>query len=228
MAANRFSLYDFFVDIVPGAAALLIFFSLLPAQYDVLRVMSNTSLLSGVAFLIVSYVLGHLVQAIASPVDRRFTAWEPWIAESSGLPYPFEYRLNNPGSTNAPAVTKAVKNELDGFFDSALSGYELFFATQSYLWHNDIGRMKRFQRLYTHFRGIYVLLCIGGILHLLGLVLSIANIYQSIWTRSELGILGVSLVGLAGIIYWRRVRFHKEMAKAMIFDFYSNVLSQDD
>lgn len=228
MAASRFTLYDFFVDIVPGAVALLIFFSLLPSQYDVLSIVSNTSLLSGAVFLIVSYVLGHLVQAVASPVDRRFTAWEPWIAESAGLPYPFEHRLNNPRSTSAPTVTKAVKDELDDFFDPGLSGYELFFATQSYLWHKEIGRMKRFQRLYTHFRGIYVILCIGGVFHLIGLVLSIANVYQGIWTRSELGILGVSLVVLGGIIYWRRVRFHKEMAKAMIFDFYANVLSQDD
>lgn len=228
MTANRFSLYDFFVDIVPGAVALLIFFSLLPAQYDVLSMMSSTSLLSGAAFLIVSYVLGHLVQAVASPVDRWFTAWEPWVAESAGLPYPFEHRLNNPGSTNATTVTKAVKDELEAFFDKDLSGYELFFATQSYLWHNDIGRMKRFQRVYTLFRGIYVLLFTGGILHLIGLAIAMVGFYQSIWTPVELGTLGVSLLVLAGITYWRRVRFHKEMAKAMIFDFYANVLSQDD
>lgn len=228
MTANRFSLYDFFVDIVPGAVALLIFFSLLPAQYDVLRVMSNTSLLSGAAFLIVSYVLGHLVQAVASPIDRRFTAREFRIAGKAGLPYPFEHRLNNPSSTNAPEVTETVDEELENFFDSGLTGYEKFFSTQSYLWNNDIGRMRRFQRLYTLFRGIYVLLFTGGILHLIGLVLSITDIYQTIWTLTELAIIGVSLVVLAGITYWRRVRFHKWMAKAMVFDFYANVLSQED
>lgn len=190
--------------------------------------MSSTSLLSGAAFLIVSYVLGHLVQAVASPVDRWFTAWEPRVAGSAGLPYPFEHRLNHPSSTNAATVTKAVKDELEAFFDEDLSGYELFFATQSYLWHNDIGRMKRFQRLYTLFRGIYVLLFTGGILHLIGLAIAMVGFYQSIWTPVELGTLGASLLVLAGITYWRRVRFHKEMAKAMIFDFYANVLSQDD
>lgn len=228
MTANRFSLYDFFVDIVPGAVALLIFFSLLPAQYDVLSVMSNTSLLSGTAFLIVSYVLGHMVQAVASPVDRWFTVREPWIAKSAGLPHPFEHRLNNLDSTNAPEVTKIVDEKLDDFFDSSLSEYELFFATQSYLWHNETGRMKRFQRLYTLFRGIYVLLFIGGILYLIGLTLSILDIYQSIWTPTELGVFGVSLLVLAGITYWRRVGFHKEMAKAMIFDLYANIFSGED
>lgn len=228
MTANRFSLYDFFVDIVPGAVALLIFFSLLPAQYDVLSIVSNTSLLSGAVFLIVSYVLGHLVQAVASPVDGWITAREPWIARSAGLPYPFEHLLNNPAATNAPTVINAVKNELEDFFDEKLSGYELFFATQSYLWHNDIGRMKRFQRLYTLFRGVYILLFVGGALHLLVQVLSIADLYQSVWTPTELGVVGVCLIILAGITYWRRARFHQEMAKAMIFDFYANVLAQED
>jgi hypothetical protein len=88
--------------------------------------------------------------------------------------------------------------------------------------------MKRFQRVYTLFRGIYVLLFTGGILHLIGLAVAMVGFYQSIWTPVELGTLGVSLLVLAGITYWRRVRFHKEMSKAMIFDFYANVLSQDD
>lgn len=228
MTANRFSLYDFFVDIVPGAVGLIIFFSLLPAQYNVLSMISNTSLFSGAAFLIVSYVLGHLFQAVTSPVDRWFTAREPWIAESAGLPYPFEHRLNNPGSTNAPTVTKIVKDGLQDFFDESLSGYELFFATQSHLWHNDIGRIKRFQRLYTLFRGTYILLFAGGVLYVIVLVVTIGNIYHTIWTPRELGIFGGSLIVLALITYWRRVRFHNEMAKTMIFDFYANVITLDD
>lgn len=224
MASGRFTLYDFFVDIVPGAVSLLILFSLLPFDYDVTSTISEAGLLQGVVFLIISYVLGHFIQATASPLDERFTKWEPWLAKEAGLPYPFEHQLEREDDTNGTSVVKEVEEELENFFDSGLSGKELFFATQSYLWNNDIGRMRRFQRLYTFFRGLYPLLLMGGLLHWAALLLSPNRYYRSIWSVPELGIIGFLLVLLAGIAYRRRVKSHEDMAKAMIYDFYSNVL----
>ncbi|MGQ3331247.1 hypothetical protein [Halorubrum sp. FL23] len=188
--------------------------------------MSDAGVLQGAIILIISYVLGHLTQAVASPIDEWFIRREPFYAENAGLPYPFEHKLNQV-DTDGGSVTHKVKTGLDEFFDPGLSGYELFFATQSYLWNNDIGRMRRFQTLYTLFRSLYFLLVVGGVLHWVGLIASVCGVYQSTWSPIELGILGGILLILAGIMYRRRVRFHKEMAKMMIFDFYANVLSQD-
>lgn len=227
MAARKFTLYDFFVDLVPGAVALLILFSLLPARYNIINTASQAGFLSGAIFLITSYVLGHLTQAVASPIDRRFTSREPWFAKDAGLPYPFEHQLEQADEEEGTTVRKEVKEGLGDFFDTELSGNELFFATQSYLWNNDIGRMRRFQILYTLFRGLYLLFFAAGILHLIIIVAVKTRVYQSIWSLWELGVLGFILVGLSGIAYRRRVRFHKEMAMAMIFDFYTNVLREE-
>lgn len=226
MAAQRFTLYDFLVDAVPGAIALLILITLLPARYNVFNAVSQAGLLSGAIFLILSYVLGHLTQAIASPIDEWFIQKEPRLAKEAGLPRPFEYQLDQAKQDGGTTVRKEVESNLGEFFDPDLTAYDLFFTTQSYLWNNDIGRMRRFQRLYTFFRGLYPLLFIGGLLHWAALILSLGDYYRSIWSASELGFIGLFLIMLAGIAYWRRVRFHKEMAKAMIYDFYTNVLQR--
>lgn len=227
MTTDRFSLYDFFVDIIPGAIAILLSVSLLSGEYDIVRTVSQASFLSGTTFLILSYVFGHLIQGVVSPVDNWFVKREPWFAKSAGLPHPFEYRLKQADGKDS-SVDSKVNNGLGSFFNKNLSGYEQFFITQSYLWNNNIGRMRRFQRLYTLFRGLYPLFLVGGLLHWLLLVLVEFGGYQSVWSQTDVGIIGFSLVLLAGVTYWRRVRFHKEMAKAMIFDFYANVLSQED
>lgn len=226
MPPRRFPLYDFLVDAVPGVVALLIFFSLLPMSYDVPEVLGGMGLSQGVVLLIVSYVVGQLLQAIASPVDGKVIEADSRFAKPAGLPYPFEYRLNEGADNQDFSLTEEVSDHLETLFDSDLSGYNLFSATQSYLWNHEIGRMRRFQRLYTLFRGLYILFAIGGVLYTATIIAALCNVYTTTWSLLELGVITVLLMTASFLSYRRRVLYHKEMARSMIFDIYANVINE--
>ena len=230
MSADKFSFYDFFVNIVPGTVALLIFISLLPAQYDAMSIVSDVSLLSGSAFLILSYILGHLVQSIASPVDSWWMtkSFQFWIMNKEDRLYPFENLLTKARENDNYVVARRFIECKDDFFEDNLTGGELFLATHSYLWNHNIGRMRRFQVLYTLFRSLWVLFLFGTGFYLVVFLVQWQEWYETVWTYKELLII-IVLLGISTVLaYLRRVKFHKKMAKTMIFDFYANVLSQND
>ena len=226
MAPRRFPLYDFLVDAIPGVIALLIFFSLLPMSYDVPGILDGMGLSQGVVLLIVSYVVGQLLQAVASPVDEKVIETDSRLAKPAGLPYPFEYRLDQRANNQDFSVTEEVSDYLETLFNSDLSGYNLFSATQSYLWNHEIGRMRRFQRLYTLFRGLYILFAIGGVLYIVTIVAALCNLYTTTWSLLELGVVTVLLMTASFLAYRRRVLYHKEMARSMIIDIYANMISE--
>lgn len=140
---------------------------------------------------------------------------------------PFESRLEKADDSEWYNVEDLFLDDVGEFFDDGLSNYELFFVVQSYLWNNDIGRLRRFQSLYTFFRSTWVLLLIATLLHALVFILSVVNLYPSIWSSQALVVITFTLVGATIIAYRRRIRFHQEMVKSMIYDFYANVITSE-
>lgn len=223
MNSQSLTIYDFIVDIVPGALAILLFLSLLPPDVVAGWNIADITVGSSILVIVLGYFVGHLLQAIASPIDHGVYFYRR-------DEYPFEKALQEASSDS---VEERFSDHVDSFFavgseePDDLSGLEQFKLTQSYLWNNDIGRAQRFQILYSFLRSMWVLLILGAFLHLLVLFMKFGWGYQLLWTPLQSGVIIVALA-LAGIgSYLRRVQYHKMMVDALIYDFYANVLSQN-
>lgn len=223
MTNLNFTLYDSFVDVIPGVIALLLILPLLP-ETGQLNVILDGGLVIAMLVLIAGYIIGHFLQGFASWTDSsvrlRIVSKLNIDAETLTILYPFEEELENMDEDSAVySGFMEAKNEL---FDAALTDGDLFRAVQSYLWNYDIGRMRRFQTLYTFFRSLWVLLFLGAIVYGFFSILSCLGIYTPIVDGRYLGLLSIVLLGGAIGAYLRRVRFHREMARAMIYDVYTH------
>jgi hypothetical protein len=227
MNQQNLTIYDFIVDVIPGAVAILLAVSVLPSKYLEDLSFSNLSLGSSILIIVLGYLIGHLIQAIASPVDR-------WVYFKHNDKYPFEAALEEVEDADNESVEKRFAKHVEGFFEDdgantlKLNESDIFQLTQSYLWNHDIGRARRFQILYTFLRSIWVTLAIGAGVHLIAAVASYLCVYQLIWTATQSAIIILGLVVGAIISYKRRVKYHIQMANSLIFDFYANVTSNRD
>ncbi|MDG5760492.1 hypothetical protein QA600_14215 [Natronococcus sp. A-GB1] len=224
MNGQNLTVYDFVVDLIPGVFAILLALSLLPAEsidgIDITEVTVGSSVL----VIVLGYFVGHLVQAVASPIDN-------WVYFLWREDYPFEKSLEE---ARSGSVEDRFDENIQMFFDSDdvdtddLKEYEMFKLTQSYLWNNNIGRAQRFQVLYSFLRSMWILLLAGAVLHGLGLFASEYGEYQLVWSPLQSIVIVVTL-GVSGVIaYLRRLKYQGMMVDALIFDFYANVLSQEE
>lgn len=224
MSGYNLTLYDFVVDIVPGVFAILLGLSLLPARTISAVNLAELTVGTSVLIVVIGYFMGHLVQAVASRVDE-------WVYFWRRDEYPFEKAI---AEARSDSVEDKFSSMIDSFFgdrngeNEDFSGYERFKLTQSYLWSNNIGRSQRFQILYTFLRSMWVLLFFGAVLHLMGLVALLWLDYSLVWTPMQSGIIIVVLAVSGVLAYLRRLKYHNMMIEALIYDFYANILSQQD
>lgn len=222
MNGQKLTVYDFVVDIVPGALAIVLVLSLLPAEVVNAIDISQLTVGSSVLIVVLGYFVGHVVQAFASPIDNT-------VYKTHKDGYPFERALKEASNGS---VKKKFADNIDSFFASEESDefeeVETFKLTQSYLWNNNIGRAQRFQVLYTFLRSMWVLLVGGALLHTLGLITLLCLDYEMMWTPLQSLVIIASLAGIGVITYLRRVKYHEMMVDALIFDFYANVLTEQD
>ena len=224
MNGYNLTLYDFVVDIIPGVFAILLGLSLLPAGSIAAINIAEVTVGTSVLIVVLGYFVGHLVQAVASRVDRCIY----FLRRDE---YPFEQAI---AEAKSDSVEDKFSDMIDSFFgegngeNDELSGYERFKLTQSYLWNNNIGRSQRFQILYTFLRSMWVLLVLGAILHLLGLIALLWLDYSLVWTPVQSGMIIVVLTVFGILAYLRRLKYHNMMIDALIYDFYANILTQQD
>lgn len=222
MSAQNLSVYDFVVDVIPGVVAIGLLFSVAPAE--TLGQLSHEQLTVGSGFIVVitGYFIGHVIQALASPIDLR-------VYSRYHEMFPFEGALET--ADEQDRVINDFDERTKQFLqpsDEEVSNSELFELLQSYLWNNEIGRSKRFQTLYTFLRSMWVLLAFGGAIHLLFLSANILISYPLYWSVGQSIFIIAGLVILSYVSYKRRIKYHRRMARAMIFDFQANVLSQKE
>lgn len=227
MTNLNFTLYDFFVDVIPGVTALLLIVPLLPDTLDLSWLLDMTV---GIVLLIVGYIVGHFLQGLASWIDGtvrlKFVSRLGIERNNLTIKYPFEAELARRGKDDS--IRSGFDDGKSSFFDPELSGAELFRTVQSYLWNNDIGRMRRFQTLYTLFRSIWVLFLISSVAYGIATVLTFIKVYDAVLNPIYLGAATFLLVVGAVGSYRRRVTYHREMAKAMIYDFYTHTKTNTD
>jgi hypothetical protein len=235
MVHNQFTLYDLIADVTPGGVTIAISISLLPDGHFLLTRLGEVGVFGGITFVIFAYVAGHLLQAVASPIDTK-------LAKNRGYAYPFEdeisqnkdqgVELSDSEEKKQNTITEASINEkfsseIHDHFGAKFNNTDLFFLTQSQLWNEDIGRAKRFQVLYTLFRSLWVIFTIGVILHLVILVTGLCGLYNPIWEPSGSLLFIAGFMISAWLSYRRRRKMHKIMARTMIIDFYANILSEE-
>lgn len=234
MVHRQFTLYDLVADVTPGAVAIAVFVTTLPDEHILLTELPDIGVLGGVTFIVFAYVVGQLLQAISSPIDTR-------LAKRWGYAYPFEDEMSGepvePSEENNEedqqsleevSVNQKFGSEIHDYFGARFDNTDLFFLTQSRLWNEDIGRMRRFQVLYTFFRSLWVIFALGTILHMIILGAGLCGLYDPLW--EPLG----SVMWIAGfgvstwLAYKRRRKMHEKMAKTMVVDFYANILAKED
>lgn len=222
MSAQNLSVYDFVVDVIPGVAAIILLFSVTPSETLGQLSTEHLTVGSGLFVVIIGYFVGHVIQALASPVDLK-------IYLQYHDDFPFEEVLRT--ADEQDSVINGFDDRAELFFqptDETVSGSELFELVQSYLWNHDIGRSRRFQTLYTFLRSMWVLLALGGVIHIFAIVGDILFNYPLYWSVGESLLIIAGLFGLSYVSYKRRIKHHRQMARSMILDFQSNVLSQTE
>lgn len=222
MNGTNLSVYDFIVDIIPGVFAVLLVLSVLPASVVGGLGVTDLTLGSSVLIVVFGYFVGHLVQAVASPVDD-------WVYFRRHDGYPFERKL---AEADDDSVPDRFKEHVDPFFavdpGEEFVGGERFKLTQSYLWNHDLGRAQRFQVLYTFLRSMWMLLIVGAVLHIVAAVVAAGTGHELVWTLVQSVVIVVGLVVTGVVSYWRRLHYQEMMVDALIYDLYANVLSQPD
>jgi hypothetical protein len=221
MATQNFGLYDLLVEIIPGSVSILLIASVLPTDTGYVRIFFQSGITQGVLFIILSWIIGHFIQALASKIDSA-------VIERREHSKPFESKIQEADLDSEEfSVQNSFLQNAYSTFDNELSNTELFFIVQSYLWNTQLGRMVRFQSLYTAFRSLWVLFAIGALVHVLLFAAPILN-YPIRWNHAELAVIVLSLVSAACLSYYLRLKFHREMVDAMINDFLADVLSKQN
>lgn len=226
VTAKQFSVYDFLVDLIPGIIVIVVCFSLLPYSY-IVGIVGNASVFQGVLLLGVGYVLGQILQAVASPIDS-------WYTRYRGHKYPFEERVSKAREQDETTVgteflrlctEKFTTTHPDTKTEFTPPDKELFGLTQSYLFDNNIGRFHRFQVTYTLFRSLWVVFVFGGIAHILIGIATLYIIELSNWPIGSSLAVALISIGLGYICYLRRLKYQNLMADSMITDFYTHEVS---
>lgn len=233
MRYAQITFWDFIVDVVPGATAILLGTTLL-SDCSINRLLPHLSvgLAGSLAGLIVSYVVGTVIQDVARRVDARLNS-------NYSVKRQFKARMDEASDDDHRTIRRRFFHGALLFFDDTdaesyediddrIDVYQLFDMVQSYLLDGNVGRLYRFMLLMHFFRSLYVIFLFFAAGHLLVSLGGLFGMYSPVlgWTGSL--IMAVPLAGTAVLCYQERNFFQGEMIDSMISDFYSTVLSRDD
>lgn len=207
-------LYDVLGNLVPGAVFLIaIGFVFEIEQYAQIRF----GVFEAVAFLIVSLVLGHIVQTFASKLDGTPTLFGDIVRASKGEKVD-DLSLNiTPVEAAFWPLMQQKFNLPDEFNDYGA----LFRLLMSYIETTPATRALRFQALHSFYRGMWAVWVLIGALAILGFVLDSCGVVSA---RQE-SILVLIIVGCSvGFIIFeeRKEKFNKLFIQYAIADFYSD------
>lgn len=221
----NFNIFDFFVGVISGLLAIGVLYSLFPV-YVQSQIPNVDGLVLLLGVLILSYVIGRLVQASAR--------WIEWVLHG-GQRKPFEAELED---ANGNQIYSLFLERATEFFDFELRGDEekrdkdlegLFMMTRAYLTNNGISpRVERFHASYLLFLNLSFIFFVGAGAHLVELVLAVCG-YIMLPVPLVTKVLLVGLLAAAtALSYHQRLRYHDRMVMVMIYDFYADVVGSPD
>lgn len=238
MPIQKLTVYDVLVDLIPGSLLLLIFYPLIPVQWFSQFIQVPT-LVSGsvfsMVFLLIAFATGHILQRVAG--GKYFL---DLIPNKYKIGRPFDNILKTGFETQHSLEWKFIKGceryfQLE-FTKSSTNGETVNTTTLtglrwlviSYLYNNDLLRAQRWQTLQGFFRSMTAIFFISSIAYLIALIIYVVILPIQI---EVVGLL-VGCIILWLIFMWHFYRrwgtyTHYE-AKALIQDFYTNVLLEKD
>ncbi|MFD1641179.1 hypothetical protein [Halohasta litorea] len=229
MNFNQFDLWDVLADIVPGAVGIILFASILPKGYILskLNTLPVTGLPGLFTFVIVSYVIGWVIQATALKIDGVFTRdYDPWETQIK--------KVKKAQEDDKWNFARRYYEECQLFFNTSnyddysaieneISSSDLRSITYNYLNNNNIGRSYRFHILFILSRSLYVIFAISLITHLSILFLNSNGIYYTALSFTEGVVLVISLMWGSFIMWKTRLYMERSMIKSLMGDFYMSL-----
>lgn len=204
-------LYDILANLIPGSTILLV----AALVFSVERFAQASSGIVVGVFLIVGFILGHVVQAVASKLDGTPTLFGDVVRASKGE------EVNNvsiPITHVEESVWPLMKQKFalpDDFEDYG----EMFRLLLSYIETTPATRALRFQAIHSFHRSMWGvwhlavgIVVIGAVLKLLGLVT--VRSWPILATSIAASFLGIYVFGN------RKKKFNKRFIQYAIVDFY--------
>ncbi|MUV60218.1 hypothetical protein [Halobacterium sp. CBA1126] len=211
-------LYDILGNLIPGSTFLLMLAVIF--EVEAYLTLPKATVTIGV-FLIVAFVLGHVVQAVASKLEGKPTLFGKVIRASKGemvedVPIPI--------TDVEEAIWPMLKHKF-GLSDDFDNYGEMFRLLLSYIETTPATRALRFQALHSFHRSMwavwYLVICSVVIAAVLkgGEVVAVQS-----W--SVLGL--TSIVALIGIqvFKWRKNKFNRLFIQYAVVDFYSDQIEE--
>lgn len=214
MNRSSFTFYDLLVDIVPGTLFIALAIIAITPTWGSLSPVLNAPLLGGLVLLTIAYATGHFLQAGASMFDKAVIA-------ASGMERSFQNRIETARKGCGSVQETKVLEILDQKTGEELPPDSVFGIVQSHLWSQNIGRLRRFQILYTFFRSLYFLLVLTSVLWLVAGLRANSGYGHALSVKYLIG--GSVGQALLSYVAWkRRVKFENVMSNTMITDFYTH------
>lgn len=206
-------LYDILANLIPGTTILLV----VAVVFEVEKYVQISGGIILGAFLIVGFIFGHIVQAVASQLDGTPTLFGTVVRASKGeevdnVPIPI---------THVEESVWPLMKQKFSLPDEFENYGEMFRLLLSYIETTPATRALRFQALHSFHRSMWAVcyLVVGIVIVAIGLKLMDVVAVRS-WP-----ILGASLGGaILGIAVFnnRKEKFNRRFIQYVIADFYLN------
>jgi len=210
MSKDHYNLYDFLGYILPGFLLLGGVLFSLQRYFDVsiMNFISNSMAVESTAFIIFSFIIGHLIQGFSNPIEKI-------IYKIKWNGYPSNQFLDKQNKHFSQEYKNKLKEKLYNQFDltEKSSNKELFNSAYCYLIQKGCkGRIERFLALHGFYRGLMIS-C--GALFLLFLTLFVVKNLQT-----EILIFAMVLFIATIIFYKRFIRFSVYFADTVYREFF--------
>lgn len=209
-----FNLYDVLTDLIPGAVILLFIGLLFPIEQ---APMINMGTVTVFIFIIVSIIIGHLVQWIRNwRIFRQPNAFQHTMAVAHD-----DANQQKDQYIEQTAIVKNIRDFVDSYFqtDSNTNDNERFLLMLSFLESRPSTRALRFQSIYSFYRSMFVASIIIGLFSMVAIISYFENIVP---VRSWPVILLITSLVFFLIIAFRtrRDKFEKVFVGYVIREFY--------
>lgn len=238
---RNFNIYDLLVALIPGSIALFVIYLNLPTSMSI--PLPSNSVILGLIFLSFAYFVGVFIQAVSYLRITRLKmfqeemqkarngdqdnevynkVWEG-LLEKFNLPSKFDSPTEEDEDENTEFLTK-IKRFVAGKGRTYDEEQTTFWVLQNYLIENNIGRVKRFDVLYSTYRSLFALSMTSMLIFAVGALsnhFGVFSIKLNLITSSVLGL----MFGISAYIFHSRMnRFDYAHDREVIYSFYSNVM----
>lgn len=241
---RNFNIYDLLVALIPGSIALFVIYLNLPTSVSI--PLPSNSVIVGLIFLSSAYFVGVFVQAFSYLRISRLKMFQEemqkarngeqenevydkvWNGLLDKFDLPSDFDTPVEGEKEDMELLTKIKRWILGKGKKYDEEQTAFWVLQNYLIENNIGRVKRFDVLYSTYRSLFALSVISTLIFGIGAVSNHIGIFSTKLNLVTSSVFAI-LFGLSGYIFRSRMgRFDYAHDREIIYCFYTNVMESDD